>query len=175
MFVGEASTGAEPTDVPVEVEMYDSEKYKAYYYANLEKMKLKHKIRYAKNSESLKEYQKRYRKDNPEKIKELFKKWKEENRDHLREYNKKYFKKYNKTERGKEVLRRAWKKQRVVNYDKILARKRLNYAVEYGHINKQPCEKCGEKKSEGHHKDYSKPLEVVWLCSKHHRELHRRG
>jgi len=34
----------------------------------------------------------------------------------------------------------------------------------------QPCEVCGCEKSEAHHEDYSKPLEINWLCKKHHIE-----
>ena len=37
---------------------------------------------------------------------------------------------------------------------------------------KQPCEICGEEKVQAHHEDYSKPLEVRWLCIKHHNERH---
>jgi hypothetical protein len=37
-----------------------------------------------------------------------------------------------------------------------------------------PCEVCGALSAEAHHKDYSRPLDVVWLCRKHHMELHRR-
>jgi len=33
----------------------------------------------------------------------------------------------------------------------------------------ETCKNIGER----HHIDYSKPLEVIWLCSKHHRLLHR--
>ena len=37
------------------------------------------------------------------------------------------------------------------------------------------CEKCGNKlKLHAHHKDYSKPLDVTWLCRYCHRELHGR-
>ena len=42
-----------------------------------------------------------------------------------------------------------------------------------GKIKRKPCEICGERKSFAHHEDYSKPLEVLWLCSKHHRQKHR--
>ena len=32
---------------------------------------------------------------------------------------------------------------------------------------------CGNPVSEAHHRDYEKPLEVVWLCPEHHRIWHR--
>ncbi len=47
-----------------------------------------------------------------------------------------------------------------------------------GVIKQQPCLICQDPNSEKHHKDYNKPLEVIWLCRKHHRRLHcciRRG
>lgn len=48
----------------------------------------------------------------------------------------------------------------------------LRDAVRWGKIKRQPCEVCGVLKSQGHHEDYSKPLDVVWLCAKHHAEVH---
>lgn len=36
----------------------------------------------------------------------------------------------------------------------------------------QPCSICGNPISERHHPDYGKPTEIVWLCKKHHEELH---
>ena len=52
------------------------------------------------------------------------------------------------------------------------ARSIWNHYVRDKHIIRQPCEICGEK-AEAHHDDYNKPLEVRWLCFKHHREWHK--
>lgn len=38
----------------------------------------------------------------------------------------------------------------------------------------QPCEVCGSvERVHAHHKDYSKPLEVTWLCPFHHKQAHK--
>lgn len=47
-------------------------------------------------------------------------------------------------------------------------------AVKAGIIKRTPCEVCGAKKVQGHHDNYYKPLEVRWLCPKHHGEFHRK-
>src|ERR1051326_8943148 len=49
------------------------------------------------------------------------------------------------------------------------ARAYLNVYIRRGKIYKQPCE-VGQtrRNTEGHHEDYSKPLEVRWLCRPHH-------
>lgn len=41
-----------------------------------------------------------------------------------------------------------------------------------GKLLPQPCEKCGSD-AEKHHDDYSKPLEVRWLCRPCHLAEHR--
>lgn len=59
------------------------------------------------------------------------------------------------------------------------ARKKANtraYSKEYlkrGFIVKQPCVVCGDENSQMHHDDYDKPLDVIWVCRKHHLELHK--
>lgn len=48
------------------------------------------------------------------------------------------------------------------------ARSYLNVYIRRGKIKKQPCLFCGNPEAEAHHHDYSKPLEVTWLCKEHH-------
>jgi phosphotransacetylase len=55
---------------------------------------------------------------------------------------------------------------------KNLARKRLQKAVSLGKIQKLHCMVCGSVDVEGHHPDYDRPLDVVWLCAEHHRQTH---
>lgn len=43
------------------------------------------------------------------------------------------------------------------------------FAKVTGKLIQRPCYLCGNEKSEAHHPDYDKPLEVVWVCRKHHR------
>jgi hypothetical protein len=52
------------------------------------------------------------------------------------------------------------------------ARYAVRNAIRNGRLIRLPCEKCGNKKSEAHHDDYRKKLDVRWLCFRHHREAH---
>ena len=56
--------------------------------------------------------------------------------------------------------------------DKARARVTAQRAVSKGTLVRQPCEVCGATDSEKHHDDYNKPLDVRWLCPKHHAEHH---
>lgn len=54
----------------------------------------------------------------------------------------------------------------------ISAHGKVAWALKTGKLTKQPCEVCGAIDSEAHHDDYSKPLDVRWLCSPHHNQHH---
>jgi hypothetical protein len=56
---------------------------------------------------------------------------------------------------------------------KAAAHSLLNHALRKGTIEREPCLFCGGERVEGHHHDYTKPLEVTWLCRRHHRLVHR--
>ncbi len=51
------------------------------------------------------------------------------------------------------------------------ARMAAHSATQSGRLVRQPCF-CGVTRAEGHHPDYSRPLEVEWLCRRHHVERH---
>jgi hypothetical protein len=55
---------------------------------------------------------------------------------------------------------------------RIRCRSIFNHAIRSGLIKRGNCKVCKESHAEGHHKDYTKPLEVDWFCFKHHREHH---
>ena len=45
-------------------------------------------------------------------------------------------------------------------------------AVRRGNLVREPCRVCGDARAVAHHDDYAKPLDVIWLCNKHHRARH---
>lgn len=53
------------------------------------------------------------------------------------------------------------------------AHDKVHKAIKAGRLIRLPCEVCGSADTQGHHDDYSRPLDVRWLCSKHHAEHHR--
>lgn len=75
------------------------------------------------------------------------------------------------TESYRETHYRSNSKYREQNPEKYRAQTALGNAVRDGKVRKHLCY-CGEVKVQAHHHDYSRPLEVVWLCDKHHKEVH---
>lgn len=51
---------------------------------------------------------------------------------------------------------------------KANARAIAKYYVKIGRIERKACEVCGAFDSQIHHEDYAKPLDVKWLCRRHH-------
>jgi hypothetical protein len=72
-----------------------------------------------------------------------------------------------------ECRRKASRRKTELKYpDRVKARRRVLKALKDGILIRGPCIVCGDPKSQGHHDDYRRPLDVKWLCQKHHLALH---
>lgn len=67
-----------------------------------------------------------------------------------------------------KVVHARWKRE---HPERRAANVAVGNAIRDGHLKKQLCWVCGGK-GEAHHPDYSRPLDVVWLCRIHHAEAH---
>jgi len=92
-----------------------------------------------------------------------------------REWHKQYEREYYSDPENKKRIaanmRRYAKDPRLQQKHK--ARWMTSRAIKLGRLLKTPCVACGESKSEAHHADYSKPLEVIWLCRACHSKTHQ--
>ena len=151
-------------------------------------------------TENLKEYHRQWRLKNPDKVRAANKKyalahpakvraihrvsscrWQLENPTKSRAIKRRYYLNHKDKAREKGRRRRLRIPDEISKYYKEY---RERYPVEYqarlavqralrnGSLVRQNCW-CGEK-GQSHHSDYSKPLQVTWLCSKHHGEAHRK-
>lgn len=71
---------------------------------------------------------------------------------------------------------REWRKTHKLTGDAKVRDSARHIAGVYkrrGRLKQEPCIKCGDENSQMHHDDYSKPLEVTWLCRECHLEHHR--
>lgn len=97
-------------------------------------------------------------------------KWSKEYRHSTK--GKEIYKKWSKTVRGKEVI-----KKRMANWHKKNTLKHNAQTTSYNAIRDKrlipkPCVICKSLKVEAHHPNYCKPLDIIWLCKKHHMALH---
>jgi len=67
----------------------------------------------------------------------------------------------------------------VENPKKVKAYALVRQALTFGDLKRSECEICrflgrpsDRRKTEAHHEDYGRPLDVRWLCHAHHRQLH---
>ena len=92
-----------------------------------------------------------------------------ENLDRIREYDKERSKLPHRIKLATEVTK-AW---RAEDTRRQTAHSAVARAIKNGVLTRMPCERCGAVKSEGHHEDYDKPLEVMWLCTPCHKQRHK--
>lgn len=103
-----------------------------------------------------------------------------ENLDYITRYDRERAKLPHRVKSRKDYFKKNPDVQRAIkerwvanNQHKRKAQYAVNNAVRDKRLIRLACQKCGDKNSNAHHEDYSKPLDVVWLCDKHHAERHK--
>ena len=77
------------------------------------------------------------------------------------------------TYRRTSAVKRSQVKPSVIAYERTKYKTRLKTAEGYGWQRyKQKCIICSRSKIDMHHVHYELPIFVIWLCRKHHIELH---
>jgi hypothetical protein len=129
------------------------------------------KKHYEENREKKLQYAERYREENAHKVKA----------SQLRTY---YSRSEDKIEKKREISRNYIKTEKYKQWhekykqkirDKLKCRSVLNNAVRDGILERPShCQVCNQEKLlDGHHSDYSKPLQVLWVCRKCHVAIHK--
>jgi hypothetical protein len=115
-----------------------------------ERKRAYHRAYYAAHKEHSAAYHREYSKANSEKIIAYVREWEEKHPGITVKYVKQHCERHP---------------------DRAKARRAVREAIRKGTLTRNPCEVCNSIKAESHHPDYSKPLEVRWLCKFHHIHL----
>ena len=77
---------------------------------------------------------------------------------------------------NKNTINKAVKKYESKNSEKLVAWQKVNTALTLNKISKpSACQICGKcSRLDAHHNDYMKPLKVMWLCRKCHKNIHKK-
>lgn len=88
--------------------------------------------------------------------------------DSVREYDRQRHQQPERKQYNQENARK-WNAE---NPDGYRAHYLTGNAIRDGRLQKELCVFCGTDKAQAHHRDYSKPLEITWLCVKCHHRFH---
>lgn len=128
---------------------------------------LRNKERYRERKAQLdKQRYQRLKAENPNYLLQKSRDWRAKNRERDNLRKKEFY--YGNSKKHLESTIQ-WQKR---NPEKRKAHLEIRYAIKRGDLKKLPCEICGSNKSHAHHSDYSRPLEVRWLCQLHHKQEH---
>src|SRR3990167_6059463 len=85
-----------------------------------------------------------------------------------------WFKRFRQTEKHREYVARLNKVRRAdpVARAKNRARNLIAMRIHRGKMVRAPCESCGTLKAHAHHNDYTKALQIKWLCRSCHLTEH---
>ena len=94
-------------------------------------------------------------------------------REYRRSYYKEWYRKYGRIKTIDQVEANIeWRKK---HPEGVSAMSYVYRAIKSGKLIKSTlCSICKQKKKiiHGHHSDYSKPLEVIWVCHSCHKNIH---
>lgn len=149
-----------------------------WYRENKEKSLINRKKYYEENrEEALKKWKERYEKHGPE----IRRKANERNKN-PEQREKGRIRTLDWTRKNKEKVSRKSIEWKRANPEKAKAHQYILWALRLNVLQKPAtCQACGEtKRLEAHHSDYSKPLDVMWLCKichekEHHKDKYERS
>lgn len=159
------------------------ERRRAYYLANKGKISERNRKYRAENLEKAREYQIEYRAKNKQKAREYHQVWRALNPEKLLKHRRKsyvvtrerrleYARKYC---AANAIQRRESRREnRNGSSMKFLAQSKINNLQRSGRLSSPyVCEQCHVVgQIDAHHDDYSKPLEIRWLCRRCHQRYH---
>lgn len=93
-------------------------------------------------------------------------------REYHRAYEEAYFSEPENRERRNANMRKYARGPKRGHHE---ARWQVRRAIVAGRLERRACEVCGTASVHAHHDDYSRPLDVRWLCPAHHAEVHAKA
>jgi len=135
----------------------------------------------ARHLDKARELGRKWYHENKEQAYATSQRWRSKNKETVLEYNRKWDAAHREERAQAAASRRAVNKEKVAEYNReyrdahrlqFRVYKAVGRALKSGALKKGACSACGAIEVEAHHEDYSRPLDVTWLCRSHHKRGH---